>query len=121
MVIKVAKELICISCPIGCHLVVDEETKSVTGNTCPRGVKYGISEVFNPVRIITSVVKVKNGNIAMLPVKTNGAIPKKLNFACMKLINKSCVEAPINIGDVILENIFNTGVDVIATKSIDKA
>ena len=70
------KELICICCPRGCHLKVDEEKKEVTGNACPRGKEYGINEVTNPVRVVTSTVKITGANLRRLPVKTDKPIPK---------------------------------------------
>lgn len=114
------KELICISCPLGCHLVVDTENRTVCGNTCKRGEVYGLNEVINPVRVITSTVKIKNGTLPVLPVKTNGSIPKELNFEAMKIINNIIVSAPIKLGDIIIRNILDTGVDVVATRSINK-
>ncbi len=69
------KELICITCPKGCHLKVDEETFAVTGNSCPRGAVYGANELRNPVRVVTSTVVV-DGPARRLPVKTDRPIPK---------------------------------------------
>ena len=81
------RELICICCPMGCHSTVDIDNKIVKGNTCRRGEEYGLNEVINPVRVITSTVKIKSAALPVLPVKTNGAIPKELNFQAMKIIN----------------------------------
>lgn len=114
------KKLICISCPMGCHLTVDDEKKTVAGNSCKRGEVYGLSEVLNPVRMITSVVKIKNSDIKMLPVKTSAPIKKELNFKCIEEINKVTVEAPIRIGDIIIKNILDTGIDIIATRDADR-
>ncbi len=114
------KELICICCPMGCHLKVDIDTKSVTGNACKRGEEYGINEIINPVRVITTTVKVQNGELSVLPVKTKEAIPKHLNFKCIEILNKIEIKAPIKIGQVIAENILDTGVDVVATRNLDK-
>ena len=114
------KELICICCPKGCRLKVDTENKSVQGNGCARGIEYGINEVTNPVRVITSTVKVENGELAVVPVKTNNPIPKGLNFKCMEEINKTLIEAPVMIGDVIIRNVLGTGVDIVATRGIKK-
>lgn len=114
------RELICISCPKGCHLKVDEESLSVSGNSCPKGAEYGVNEVTNPVRIITSTVKVEGGDTAVVPVKTQKAIPKGLTMKCMEEINKITVEAPVKIGDIVIKNIFETGVDIVATKSVFK-
>ncbi|MEG1256110.1 DUF1667 domain-containing protein [Clostridium sp.] len=112
------KELICISCPMGCHLKVNVETKEVTGNTCKRGEVYGINEVTNPMRVVTTTVKVKNGELPVIPVKTKVAIGKALNFKVMEVLNSIEVEAPVKVGDVIVENILGTGVDVVATRNI---
>lgn len=115
------KELICISCPMGCHLQVDIEKQKVTGNTCKRGEVYGINEVNNPVRVVTSTVKIKNGELPVIPVKTKGAVQKDLNFKVMEVLREIEVEAPIKVGDIIVENILGTGVDVVATRNIEKA
>ncbi|WP_432409243.1 DUF1667 domain-containing protein [Wukongibacter sp. M2B1] len=117
------KKMICIVCPIGCHLTVAKDDGgplgySVTGNKCKRGIDYGIKELTNPTRVITSTVKIKNAHLKRIPVKTNGAIPKDLNFECMKMINSIEVEAPIKMGDVIVKNILGTGVDLVASRSM---
>ncbi|MBD7915954.1 DUF1667 domain-containing protein [Clostridium sp. Sa3CUN1] len=112
------KELICISCPMGCHLKVDTDKLEVTGNTCKRGKIYGINEVTNPVRVVTTTVKIEGGEHTVLPVKTKMPIPKDLNFKCIEELNKITVKSPIKMGDVIIENILDTGVDVIATRDL---
>ena len=113
------KELICISCPMGCHLKVDVDNKTVTGNTCKRGEIYGLNEVTNPVRVVTSTVKVNGGELPVVPVKTAGAIPKKLNFECMKVINETTVNAPIKMGDILIKDVLGTGIDVVASRDIE--
>jgi CxxC motif-containing protein len=112
------RELICICCPKGCHLKVEEDSLSVSGNTCPRGVEYGVNEVINPVRIITSTVRINGGEVSVVPVKTQKPIPKGLTMKCMEEINKVSVSVPVNIGDIVIKNILQTGVDVVATKNI---
>jgi len=120
MVNNMIKELICISCPMGCHLKVNTETKEVTGNTCKRGEIYGINEVTNPVRVITTTVKIKDGELPVIPVKTKTPIPKELNFKAMEVLNSIEIEAPISMGDIIVKDILGTGVDVVATRSLKK-
>ncbi len=112
------KEFTCIICPRGCHLVVDDNM-NVTGNTCPRGKEYAISELTNPVRTITSSVRVSNREDLLVSVKTSGSIPKGKIFELMDEINKLSVEAPTHIGDVVKENILGLGVDILVTKNID--
>ena len=111
------KELICIICPRGCHLTVDDEL-NVSGNTCPRGAVYAKQELTHPTRTLTSTVRVVSKTEAMLPVKSNKPLPKEKIFDAMEVINKTCVKAPIKIGDVVIKNIFCLGVDIVATKNI---
>ncbi len=117
------RELICIGCPMGCQLTVnmeDADNITVTGNTCPRGEAYGKKEVTNPTRIVTSSVKINDGTIARVSVKTENDIPKGKIFDIMKEIREVTVTAPIHIGDVIIKNVADTGVDVIATKDVGR-
>ena len=111
------KELICIICPRGCHLTVDDEL-NVSGNTCPRGAVYAKQELTHPTRTLTSTVRVVSNTEAMLPVKSNKPLPKEKIFDAMEVINKTCVKAPIKIGDVVIKNIFGLDVDIVATKNI---
>lgn len=115
------KEMICINCPMGCRLTVDDTDRAdikVTGNTCPRGVTYAVNEVTAPKRMVTASVKVEGGNIAMVSVKTREAIPKELIFESLELLKDVTLKAPLNIGDVAVENILGCGVDFIVTKKI---
>ncbi len=114
------KELICISCPMGCHLKVDTEKQTVTGNSCKRGEIYGVNEVTNPVRVVTTTVKIQGGSHAVLPVKTKSAIPKDLNFKCVEVLNEITVKAPVKMGDIIVKDILGTGVDVIASRNMEE-
>lgn len=115
------KELICIGCPMGCMMTanVNEDGEiTISGNTCIRGEIYGKKELTNPTRIVTSTVTVKNGTQPVVSVKTKTDIPKDKIFACMDAIKQVCVKAPVQIGDVVLENVADTGVDVVATSKV---
>ena len=113
------KELICITCPRGCHLVVDDDM-NVTGNFCPRGKAYAISELTHPVRTLTSTVKTNSKFNPRLPVKSNKPLPKELVFKAMEEIDKIQIKLPIKIGDVIIKNVCGSDVDIVATKNISK-
>ena len=114
------RELICITCPKGCHLKVDEENDyKVTGNGCPRGAIYGKKECTHPTRVVTSTVKIVGAEIERLSVKTNGDIPKEKIRDVMDCINRITVEAPVHIGDVLLSDAAATGVDIVATKNVE--
>ena len=113
------RKLICISCPRGCHLEVDENL-NVTGNTCPRGKTYGIAEVTNPTRMISSTVKITNGEIIRLPVATASPIPKGKIFEVMAEINKITVDAPIKCGEAVIKNVLGLGVDIVSTRTVER-
>ena len=112
------RELVCIICPRGCGLKVEmEEGKivSITGNSCPRGVKYAEDECLSPQRTVTSTVRCEDGR--MISVKTDRPIPKDKVFECMKMINSAIAPLPIHIGDVMIKDVF--GSNVVATENIE--
>lgn len=112
-------ELICIVCPKGCHLHVDEEDGyKVTGNSCARGAEYGRKELTNPTRVITSTVKITGAAHSRLPVKTDRDIPKPLIFEAMKLLNVVMVQSPVKTGDIIVKDILGTGANFVATRDM---
>ena len=114
-------ELICIVCPKGCHLKVDEENGfSVTGNSCPHGAEYGRKELTNPTRVITSTVCVEGGTLRRASVKTSSDIPKGKIFEAMRLLDGVTIPAPVAIGDVVVKDILGLGGDFIATKNVPK-
>ena len=121
------REMICINCPIGCNLKVygdNEENIRVEGNKWPRGLQYGKDEVLNPKRMVTSSVPLRKdentGIYQMISVKTSEAVPKELIFSVIKEIKsidlKSKGIKKIEVGDILLENVCNTGVDIVATQ-----
>lgn len=117
------KELICIVCPRGCHIkaqVTDGELSYIEGNTCIRGKQYAFNELTNPKRMITSTVAISSQELKRLPVMTNKPISKDLIFKAMAIINNVKVKVPIKIGDVIISNILDTDVDIVATRNIFK-
>ncbi|MBE6790786.1 MAG: DUF1667 domain-containing protein [Ruminococcaceae bacterium] len=112
------RELTCVACPLGCTITVElneNEVISVTGNTCKRGEAYAKTEITNPTRSLTSTVKVNGGILPVVPVKSDKPVPKDKMFECMKIINSASVDAPVKIGQVIIENILDTGADIVAT------
>ena len=113
------KNLICIVCPKGCHLQVDEDNGyAVTGNSCPRGAEYGKTELLHPTRVLTSTVRVEGGLHRRLPVKTAAPIPKELMFEAMETLNHVTLTAPVTVGQVVIANLLDTGVDVVATRDM---
>ena len=114
-------ELTCIGCPMGCPLVVEMENgavSKVTGNTCPRGDAYGRKEVTNPTRIVTSTVRVEGGTLPVVSCKTRTDIPKGKIFDVVRALKTVTVQAPVTIGQVLVDNVADTGVEIIATKNV---
>lgn len=117
------KSLTCINCPMGCALTIEmngDEVISVTGNTCSRGDVYARKELTNPTRIVTSTVKVVGGKSDMVSVKTREDIPKGKIFECVRELKDVQIQAPVHIGDVVAANVADTGIDVVATRNVDK-
>jgi len=113
------KELICIVCPQGCHLTVDEEKDcQVSGNRCARGVAYGKSEVMNPTRILTSTVCVRSALHPRCPVKTDRPIPKKDLLRAMALLDDMVLVPPVRRGDVVIAEVLGHSCDFVATRDI---
>lgn len=112
-------ELICIVCPKGCHLHVDEENGcAVTGAGCPRGEAYGKKELTNPTRVLTSIVRIDGAIHACCPVKTSGDIPKSEIPHAMELLKDVRLTSPVRIGDVVKARICGTEYDWIVTKNM---
>ncbi len=117
------KKMICIVCPLGCSLTVDHNknrVQKIFGNRCNLGLQYAEKELFNPERTLTTTVKVKNGHLPLVSVRTSKPIPKKRIFDAMNLLAKVEVEAPIKIGEKIIKNLFDTNASIVATKNISK-
>ena len=111
--------LTCIGCPIGCELHVRKDLV-VTGNQCPIGERYGRNEINNPLRMVTTTLIVSGSTTTVVPVKTSGEIPKGLVLEVAKSLKGVIVEAPINCGDILVENILNSGTDIIATSEVKR-
>ncbi len=113
-------EMICVVCPIGCHLSVTTEDSDyvVQHNRCKKGRQYAIDELTNPVRTVTSTVKLNSLIATRLPVKTGRAFPKAKMLELMIEIKKVSVKPPVKCGQVILKNALHTGIDVVSTKTI---
>ena len=109
-------EFTCVVCPWGCPLKVDGE--NISGYSCLKGLNYAKAEQTDPRRSISGTVRIKGGDLGVLPVKTSAPIPKPLLAEAAVLLAKVEVSPPIKIGDIIIPNILGTGIDFIATRSV---
>ena len=111
----------CITCPAGCMITVNVRDGAITGilgNSCERGEEYARSEVTSPVRMITSIVRADRADMPVVSVRTRNAIPKDKIDECVSALQKINVSAPVSIGDVIIEDVAGTGIDIIATSAV---
>ena len=116
------KDIVCTVCPRGCLVTVsgtDNNIESIEGYSCIRGKEFAASEFSNPVRILTTLVRIAGNENELLPVRSDKPIPKDMIFECMAEVKKASVKPPVKTGDVIINNICATGANIIATKDLD--
>jgi CxxC motif-containing protein len=118
---KEETELICITCPMGCTLDVTREGDTIVevdGATCKRGEDYAEEELTDPRRMVTTTVRVTGGLHPLLPVYTSAPIPKARIFGLLEEIRKVEVEAPVKMGEAVLEDVVGTKVKVLASRDM---
>ena len=115
-------KLVCINCPRGCNLTVEEVAGEirVSGNTCKRGETYAINELRNPLRTVTTTLKIYSKKYERLPVITSSPVPKAKVMDVIKALKDVEVKAPIKLNDVVVKNILDLNVDIIASKTIEE-
>ena len=120
-----SEELICITCPLGCHLSIDrspDDTLAVSGNRCPRGVKYAEEELLAPKRVVSATARIAGtgmaSTISRVPVRTTGPYPKDGVPEALKAIYALSVKLPVQRGQILIRDLGGHGVDVIATRSL---
>jgi len=113
----------CIVCPVSCRVTITENEKgefTVEGNTCKRGEKFAYNEHTDPRRMLTSTVKIEGGELPRLPVISNAEVPKRELKECLELLYGMEVKAPVKCGDVVMSDIRGLGVDIVASRSMEK-
>ena len=111
------KQITCIICPNGCLLSIDDNL-NVTGNMCPRGKEFAINEIQNPKRTVTSTCKTTFIDYPVVAVKTDGEVNKEDVFKVKEEINKVIIDSKMKIGDVVIENVLNSGVNVVISSNV---
>ncbi|NMC52765.1 MAG: DUF1667 domain-containing protein [Chloroflexi bacterium] len=120
---ETVKKLICIACPKGCSLDVSmsgETIVKVEGASCKQGYEYAEREIHDPRRMVASTVKVKGAVHPLVPVYTQSAIPKRQIHELLAELRNVEVQAPVEMGQVVLENVLGTGIPVVASRSLPK-
>jgi len=120
------KKIICTNCPLGCKINLvyadaDEvEIIEAQGNRCKRGLEFAKQEITDPLRVVVTSVRVENGEIPMASVRSDKPVPLRLMEEIMGVIRQTKVSAPVKRGDIIIENVLNTGANIISTRTVNK-
>lgn len=117
------KEITCIVCPISCKIFVKSGGRKVDildGNKCKRGIDYAINEALDPRRMLTTSILVENGEWPLVSVKSSQPVPKDKVFAILKELKSISVKAPIKSGKILIKNVVNTDINIVATKTVNK-
>ena len=117
------RQFTCAVCPDGCEIDVelrDGEAVSMTGNKCAKGKEFVLQELEEPMRVLTTTVSIKGARWAMLPVRTDKAIAKRLLFSAVQELASLELQAPVRVSDVIVTNVAGTGANVIATRTMKR-
>lgn len=116
-------EITCIVCPIGCKILVKSDGKKVdvlSGYKCKKGIDYALYETIDPRRILTFSVLVKNGEWPLVSVKSSKVVPKDKIFDVLVEVKKTIIKAPVKLGDIVIQNVLDTNIDILATKTVKK-
>ena len=121
---KIIRNMICIMCPASCHLEVAEGENAgeylVCGNHCKGGVNYALNEMRDPKRIVTAVVRSDSRKIACIPVKTSAPLKMGLIDELLQELFSMEISVPVKCGDVLIKDYKNTGVDIVATRTVEE-
>jgi len=120
---SVVKVIRCIVCPTGCEIQAKkDESGKITfeGYTCNRGLEYAEQEFYEPKRILTTTIRVENGFLPLIPVRTDIPILKDKLKEALSEIAKTQVKAPIKMGDILIANVLDSGSNIIASRDLIK-
>lgn len=115
------QEMICITCPLGCRMeleIVDGELKAVAHNSCQRGLDYATQEYYDPRRMVTATAAVSGSVLTRMPVRTSAPLPVQQIEPLLQAIYQLRLHAPLTLGEPVLTNFADTGIDVITTRNL---
>ena len=115
------KHFVCVICPIGCEIdVIHDGSKiiSMKGNKCDKSEKFVTQEMIEPMRILTTTVRIEGSRWPVIPVRTDKAVPKRLFPRIMKGLEGMKLQAPVNMLEVVVSDVLRTGADIIATRTV---
>jgi CxxC motif-containing protein len=113
-------KILCVTCPKGCTLEVTREGQTIVEIKpgCKRGHEYANRELVDPRRMVASTIRVCNGIHPLLPVYTSAPLPKGKIRELLAELRQLEVSAPVIMGTVLLEDVFGTGVNILASRDM---
>ena len=117
-------KMTCIGCPLGCQLDVAHTEPGgwkIDGYECKKGKTYAVQEATDPRRMLTTTVAIEGGIWRRLPVRSAEAVPKAEQHAICRELHRLKLQAPVALGQVVLADAADTGIDIIATRSMPVA
>ena len=117
---KGSKEIRCIVCPTGCLVHVENVNGEliIEGHSCKRGEDYAREEFISPKRILTTTMRVENGFLPLIPIRSDRPIPKDRLRDTLKEIAQTVADAPIKMGDILIENVLGLEINIIASRDL---
>jgi CxxC motif-containing protein len=117
------RHFVCVVCPVGCEIDVvhdGSEIISMEGNKCEKSEEFVTQELIEPMRILTTTVRIEGSRWPVIPVRTDEAVPKRLFPSIMKKLTRIKLQAPVNMLDVVMTDIAGTGANIIATRTMPR-
>jgi len=113
--------LLCIRCPKGCNLTVKikQNKININGNECRIGEEYAVEEIKNPMRYVSSSIRIYNSIYPRLPVRTSKVISKNKMKEVIKSIKGVTINAPVKKNQIIIKHVAGTDADIIAERSME--
>jgi CxxC motif-containing protein len=117
------RHLVCVICPMGCEIdVVNAGGRiiSLAGNKCEKSEEFVRQELIEPMRILTTTVRIRGSHWPVVPVRTDKPVPKRLFPVIMAKLRRISLQAPVSMCDVVVSNIAGTGADIITTRPVPR-
>jgi CxxC motif-containing protein len=117
------KHFVCVVCPIGCEIdVVHDGSKiiSMEGSKCEKSEEFVSQELIEPMRILTTTVRIQGARWPVIPVRTDKAVPKRLFPRIMRQLRRIKLQTPVNMLDVVVKDVLRTGANIVATRTMPR-
>lgn len=114
-------EYTCIVCPVSCRIAVSEHggELGISGHGCKRGFDFATSEHTAPTRMLTTTMRISGALFPRLPVVSRGEVPKDKLRDCLAEVYGAAVDAPVVCGQVVIADVCGTGVDIVASRTME--